>query len=70
MNNVCTHIVRLDMTYKKLRYYAGNYDMYCKLRRDQDNTQVGTHYTHEHYTRHNTQHKLYTTHYTTRLYTM
>ena len=23
MNNVCTHIVRLDMTYKKLRYYGG-----------------------------------------------
>ena len=25
MNNVCTHIVRLDKEYKKLRYYAGNY---------------------------------------------
>lgn len=24
MNNVCTNIVRLDMTYKKLRYYSGN----------------------------------------------
>lgn len=40
MNNVCTHIVRLDMTYKKLRYYAANYDMYCKLRRDQDMIQM------------------------------
>ena len=40
MNNVCTHIVRLDKEYKKLRYYAGNYDMYVKLRRDQDNTQL------------------------------
>ena len=26
MNNVCTNIVRLDMTYKKLRYYSGNYE--------------------------------------------
>ena len=40
MNTVCTHIVRLDMTYKKLRYYSGNYDMYCKLRRDQDMVQM------------------------------
>ena len=40
MNNVCTHIVRLDMTYKKLRYYSGNYDMYVKLRRDQDMVQM------------------------------
>lgn len=40
MNNVCTHIVRLDMTYKKLRYYTGNYDMYVKLRRDQDMVQM------------------------------
>ena len=40
MNNVCTHIVRLDKEYKKLRYYAGNYDMYVKLRKDQDNTQL------------------------------
>ena len=27
MNNVCTHIVRLDLTYKNLRYYSGNYDI-------------------------------------------
>ena len=40
MNNVCTHIVRLDMTYKKLRYYSGNYDMYTKLRKDQDMVQM------------------------------
>lgn len=40
MNNVCTHIVRLDMTYKKLRYYSGNYDMYVKLRKDQDMVQM------------------------------
>jgi len=40
MNNVCTHIVRLDMTYKKLRYYSGNYDMYVKLRNDQDMVQM------------------------------
>jgi ATP-binding cassette, subfamily F, member 2 len=40
MNNVCTHIVRLDQTYKKLRYYSGNYDMYVQLRRDQDMVQI------------------------------
>jgi len=40
MNNVCTHIVRLDMTYKKLRYYAGNYDSYVQTRRDQDMVQL------------------------------
>lgn len=40
MNNVCTHIVRLDQTFKKLRYYSGNYDMYVQLRRDQDMVQV------------------------------
>mmetsp|Transcript_23058 Transcript_23058/g.65351 ORF Transcript_23058/g.65351 Transcript_23058/m.65351 type:complete len:682 (+) Transcript_23058:188-2233(+) len=40
MNNVCTHIVRLDMTYKKLRYYSGNYDTYVQTRRDQDTVQV------------------------------
>lgn len=40
MNNVCTHIVRLDQTYKKLRYYSGNYDMYVQLRRDQDMVQT------------------------------
>lgn len=39
MNNVCTHIVRLDMTYKKLRYYSGNYDTYVQTRRDQDMVQ-------------------------------
>eukprot|EP00980_Cylindrotheca_fusiformis_P006125 scaffold1319_cov126-Cylindrotheca_fusiformis.AAC.14 len=39
LNNVCTHIVRLDMTYKKLRYYAGNYDTYVQTRRDQDMVQ-------------------------------
>jgi ATP-binding cassette subfamily F protein 2 len=39
MNSVCTHIVRLDQTYKKLRYYSGNYDMYVQLRRDQDMVQ-------------------------------
>lgn len=40
MNAVCTHIVRLDMTYKKLRYYSGNYDMYVQTRRDQDMVQI------------------------------
>lgn len=25
MNNVCTHIVRLDMTYRKLHYYTGKH---------------------------------------------
>jgi len=40
MNNVCTNIVRLDQTYKKLRYYSGNYDMYVKTRRDQDMVQL------------------------------
>ena len=40
MNNVCTHIVRLDKTYKKLRYYSGNYDMYVQTRRDQDMVQM------------------------------
>ena len=40
MNNVCTHIVRLDKTYKKLRYYTGNYDMYVQTRRDQDMVQL------------------------------
>jgi len=40
LNNVCTHIVRLDMTYKKLRYYAGNYDTYVQTRRDQDMVQT------------------------------
>lgn len=40
MNTVCTHIVRLDMTYKKLRYYSGNYDTYCQTRRDQDMVQM------------------------------
>jgi ATP-binding cassette subfamily F protein 2 len=39
MNEVCTDIVRLDMTYKKLRYYNGNYDTYVKTRRDQDMVQ-------------------------------
>jgi len=40
MNNVCTHIVRLDATFKKLRYYSGNYDMYVQTRRDQDKVQM------------------------------
>jgi ATP-binding cassette subfamily F protein 2 len=40
MNNVCTHIVRLDSTYKKLRYYSGNYDMYVQLRKTQDMIQL------------------------------
>lgn len=40
MNTVCTHIVRLDMTYKKLRYYSGNYDTYVQTRRDQDMVQM------------------------------
>ena len=40
MNNVCTLIVRLDMTYKKLRYYSGNYDTYVQTRRDQDMVQM------------------------------
>ena len=40
LNNVCTHIVRLDATYKKLRYYAGNYDTYVKTRGDQDMVQL------------------------------
>eukprot|EP00559_Dactyliosolen_fragilissimus_P005107 CAMPEP_0184855016 /NCGR_PEP_ID=MMETSP0580-20130426/364_1 /TAXON_ID=1118495 /ORGANISM="Dactyliosolen fragilissimus" /LENGTH=686 /DNA_ID=CAMNT_0027349423 /DNA_START=64 /DNA_END=2124 /DNA_ORIENTATION=- len=40
MNNVCTNIVRLDPTYKKLRYYSGNYDTYVQTRRDQDMVQL------------------------------
>ena len=40
LNNVCTHIVRLDQTYKKLRYYSGNYDTYVQTRRDQDMVQT------------------------------
>lgn len=40
LNNVCTHIVRLDQTYKKLRYYSGNYDTYVQTRRDQDMVQI------------------------------
>lgn len=40
MNNVCSHIVRLDMTYRKLHYYTGNYDMYVQLRRDKDMVQM------------------------------
>jgi len=40
MNSVCTHIVRLDMTYKKLKYFSGNYDMYVQTRRDQDMVQM------------------------------
>jgi len=40
MNNVCTHIVRLDQTYKKLRYYSGDYDTYVNTRRDQDMVQM------------------------------
>ena len=40
LNNVCTHIVRLDATYKKLRYYSGNYDTYVQTRRDQDMVQM------------------------------
>jgi len=40
MNTVCTHIVRLDMTYKKLRYYSGNYDTYVDTRRAQDMVQI------------------------------
>lgn len=39
MNNVCTHIVRLDATYRKLRYFAGNYDTYVKTRREKDMVQ-------------------------------
>uniref|UniRef100_A0A7S4V4N2 ABC transporter domain-containing protein n=2 Tax=Ditylum brightwellii TaxID=49249 RepID=A0A7S4V4N2_9STRA len=40
MNNVCTNIVRLDPTFKKLRYYSGNYDTYVQTRRDQDMVQM------------------------------
>lgn len=40
MNSVCTHIVRLDAKYKKLRYYSGNYDTYVQTRRDQDKVQI------------------------------
>lgn len=39
LNNVATHIVRLDATYKKLRYYGGNYDTYVQTRKDQDMVQ-------------------------------
>lgn len=42
LNNVCTNIVRLDPTYKKLRYYSGNYDTYMQTRRDQDMVQWRT----------------------------
>eukprot|EP00978_Attheya_sp_CCMP212_P015671 scaffold40475_cov47-Attheya_sp.AAC.1 len=40
MNNVCTNIVRLDPTFKVLRYYSGNYDQYVQTRRDQDMVQM------------------------------
>jgi len=40
MNGVCTHIVRLDSTYKKLRYYSGNYDMYVQTKKAQDKVQM------------------------------
>jgi len=40
MNSVCTNIVRVDPTYKKLRYYSGNYDTYVQTRRDQDMVQM------------------------------
>jgi ATP-binding cassette subfamily F protein 2 len=40
MNNVCTDIVRLDPTYRKLHYYSGNYDSYVQTRRDQDMVQM------------------------------
>lgn len=40
MNQVCTNIVRLDPTYKKLRYYSGNYDTYCQTRKAQDMVQT------------------------------
>jgi len=40
LNNVSTHIVRLDQTYKKLRYYNGNYDSYVQTRRNQDMVQT------------------------------
>jgi len=40
MNSVCTNICRLDPTFKKLRYYAGNYDTYVQTRRDQDMVQM------------------------------
>lgn len=40
MNEVCTHIVRLDMTYKKLRYFSGNYDTYVQTRRNQNMVQM------------------------------
>lgn len=40
LNNVATHIVRLDATYKKLKYYTGNYDMYVQLRKSQDMVQL------------------------------
>mmetsp|Transcript_34380 Transcript_34380/g.67647 ORF Transcript_34380/g.67647 Transcript_34380/m.67647 type:complete len:685 (+) Transcript_34380:116-2170(+) len=36
MNNVCTHICRLDAKFKCLRYYGGNYDTYVNTRKDQD----------------------------------
>jgi ATP-binding cassette subfamily F protein 2 len=42
MNNVCTDIVRLDPTYRKLHYYSGNYDTYVQTRRDQDMVQMRT----------------------------
>ena len=40
INNVATDCVRLDQTYKKLRYYSGNYDTYVKTRADQDMVQM------------------------------
>lgn len=45
LNNVATHVVRLDQTYKKLRYYSGNYDMYVQTRRNQDMVQWRTYET-------------------------
>jgi ATP-binding cassette subfamily F protein 2 len=40
MNNVCTHVVRLDQKYKQLRYYTGNYDGYVAQRKDLDTVQL------------------------------
>ena len=39
MNNVCTHIVRLNEHTKNLEYYTGNYDSYIRERKIRDDEQ-------------------------------
>ena len=34
LNNVCSHMIHLDSTKKKLEYYNGNYDTFVKTKED------------------------------------